>query len=918
MFMKIPRFLKIFLITLISLLILLLSSALVIVYFYEEEVKQLLVGEINKQLNTPVAVKGIELSLIKKFPNASLEFTDVSAASVQPADSLEDEERFTEKLFEAHKLFLQFNILDIFHKKYRIKKIEIEGVKLNLLITKKGSDNFHFWKTSGDTTATNFKLSLENIEVHDADVVFKNDLDNQIYSFVIKESELSGNFSESNYLLDTKGEYFVSDIAINGTSYLKRKSLLLEGSMEVSHNSRFEFKNVELLLNELAFNLSGNFIRNSGKNNAMDLSITGKNLDVKTFISLLPDSYRKKLNTYSSSGLFYFETRINGEIGEHIGPKISAQFGVKSGEITEENSKLNLEKINLTGTYSNGKSRSSAGSELSIANFSAWLGSGKVLGNFSIKNFENPYLTIVAEAQLNLSQVKQFLKLDTLEKFNGALTLDLDFSGNTSHIAHFSGADFAKTKTQGTLTLEQGSIKFIGAKQSFENLNASLLFNNNDVVVNECNGKIEDSDFALKGFFRNALAATFNSEEKLFIDASLTSRKINLNQILADDEASTKNKKAFELKFSDRINVNLNVEVRELVFKRFEASDISGTVKLQDKKLALSPITFSTMDGTVLANGVIDGTSDVDFKAICDADLRNITISKLFYEFENFGGTTLTDKNLKGKASASVQFSGNFTSELQSKTESIVSRFDLTIENGELLNFEPLKKLSRFISLTELNDIRFASLKNSIEIKNRKINVPKMEINSSAMNLSVAGTHTFDNVVDYHFKLLLNELLGKKARKAKKENEEFGTVEDDGLGKTAIYISMIGPLENPKISYDKSGLKMQMKQNVATETQNLKSILRNEFGWFKKDSTLKAAPQKKQNARFETEWEESDKSTKEISNPEKQLPKVKAASNADDEKTKVKVLDNLFKKTEEKPKKKKAKEEKTENSDDFN
>lgn len=129
---------------------------------------------------------------------------------------------------------------------------------------------------------------------------------------------------------------------------------------------------------------------------------------------------------------------------------------------------------------------------------------------------------------------------------------------------------------------------------------------------------------------------------------------------------------------------------------------------------------------------------------------------------------------------------------------------------------------------------------------------------------------------------------------------------------------MSGPLDNPKIAYDRSGLKLQMKQNVASETQNLKSILKGEFGWFKKDSTLHSQPTKKQPTKFETEWEENDKSSTRNNNTEKLLPKVKSESAPLDEKKKIKVLDNIFKKDEEKQKKKKEKKEKSENSDDFN
>ena len=227
-----------------------------------------------------------------------------------------------------------------------------------------------------------------------------------------------------------------------------------------------------------------------------------------------------------------------------------------------------------------------------------------------------------------------------------------------------------------------------------------------------------------------------------------------------------------------------------------------------------------------------------------------------------------------------------------------------------------MRKLSKFIAVSELNDIRFASLKNRIEIKNRKITIPKMEINSTALNLSVSGAHTFDNIMDYHFKLLLGDLLSKKARKAKPENEEFGTIEPDGLGKTAIYISMSGSVDNPRIAYDRSGLKMQMKQNVTNETQNLKSILKGEFGWFKNDSTVKVQTKKTTKTNFDVEWDEADKkSDKKTEANESQLPKVKSDNAPKEEKPKIKVLDKLLHKEESKPKKKKEKEE---NSDDFN
>ena len=103
--MKLSKIFKAALAGLLTLLILILGAALLIANFYEDEVKQVLVGQLNKRLATPVSVKNIELSLIKKFPNASLVFTDVVVESVNKADSLSAEKLFKEPLFEAHSIF---------------------------------------------------------------------------------------------------------------------------------------------------------------------------------------------------------------------------------------------------------------------------------------------------------------------------------------------------------------------------------------------------------------------------------------------------------------------------------------------------------------------------------------------------------------------------------------------------------------------------------------------------------------------------------------------------------------------------------------------------------------------------------------------------------------------------------------------
>lgn len=169
----------------------------------------------------------------------------------------------------------------------------------------------------------------------------------------------------------------------------------------------------------------------------------------------------------------------------------------------------------------------------------------------------------------------------------------------------------------------------------------------------------------------------------------------------------------------------------------------------------------------------------------------------------------------------------------------IYMKSDLTIENGELNNFEPMLALSKYLKGADLRKITFSTLKNQIEIKNQTIYIPSMHIQSNAIDLTASGTHTFNNYIDYKLQLLLSDLIGKKVRE---QHTEFGNIEDDGLGKMKLFLSMKGPMSNPKITYDRKGVEDKIKNDVKLEKQNLKVILKEEFKWFKKDSVKHEKP----------------------------------------------------------------------------
>jgi hypothetical protein len=90
-------------------------------------------------------------------------------------------------------------------------------------------------------------------------------------------------------------------------------------------------------------------------------------------------------------------------------------------------------------------------------------------------------------------------------------------------------------------------------------------------------------------------------------------------------------------------------------------------------------------------------------------------------------------------------------------------------------------------------------------------------------------------------------------------NTEFGTIEDDGLGRTKMFLTVQGPVSDPKIKYDKKGVEEKIVEDVKKEKENLKTLLNKEFGWFKKDTTSKSKemdPPKKKKEELQIERDE--------------------------------------------------------------
>ena len=123
-----------YLIVFLSLIVFLLLGLMVVATkMYNDQLKEIALNQINNQLNSPVLVDEVSLSVFSHFPLVS-----ISIENIYLKDPLNNKDT----LFYSPRFDMSFNALDLIKRKYVIRKLELNEGFCHLHILKNGSKNF--------------------------------------------------------------------------------------------------------------------------------------------------------------------------------------------------------------------------------------------------------------------------------------------------------------------------------------------------------------------------------------------------------------------------------------------------------------------------------------------------------------------------------------------------------------------------------------------------------------------------------------------------------------------------------------------------------------------------------------------------------------------------------------------------------
>lgn len=804
-----------------ALLVLFVGALAVVATLYEDEVKARLLGLLNAQLATPVQVEHIDLTLLRRFPKASLHLHGVFVREVRPDSAAAD------SLLYAEDLFLDFNLSELLTGTYGIRRIHGEGVRAFIAHDAQGRPNYRIWRS--DSTATG-RLPLQKLTLDDLWVRYRH---GGSATEVIGASDriaLRGTLGDGPNTLRTEGHVHLIDWHQGPARILAdRQAEVLLTMTFGDADGAFRITNGEV--NSGGVRLTSTLaVVPEADGLFLDLRAAGDQCDLERLLALLPVEVTRPLRPYGLKGEADVVARYAGTIGGRTPPALAVQLAVRDGRFREQASGATFDQVHgwadlaLTGDGTL--------AELKVRELRARSAGGALTGHLHLRGGAKAHVDAGLKADMDLGELLRFVRLDSLQHAEGRLRADLTARGPLPRLAGLKARDLGALTIGGTAALRGASIGLRGVGLAITAVDADLALHGPDARVQRLTATVQGDRLDLSGTLHGLVPYLLLDGQRLAITATGSAARIDLARWVTGGGHGPAH-----LALPAALALDLDVRVDELVYDAFTATGITGRVVLADRVLRAEPVRFTTAGGTVGGAIALDGRSTAAYPLAVRASLGGIDVHRLFAEFKDFGQDFIGQRHLQGTCRAEVRFDAPLRPDLHFDLDRLTCTADVVVEQGVLKGHAPLMEVATYVKRNKLAglmldadqlarrlaEVRFARLENRIEIRDRQVRIPLMEVKSSALDIELSGVHGFDDRIDHR----LNFRLGDLVRGAPPQ-DEFGPVVDDGTG-PRLFLRMQGLASDPSFSTDPEMAAARRGRQWQQEKQELKALFRKDL-----------------------------------------------------------------------------------------
>ncbi|MDB4161712.1 AsmA-like C-terminal region-containing protein [Bacteroidia bacterium] len=781
-----------------------------IVFYFHQNIKPILISEMNNTLAVEVAVEEITISGLRDFPNLGIKLAKVSVDESTPY--------YQEKLLVADELNLFVDVWKLYKGEYVIDKVVLRGGKLRIAdLNYRTNYDITKPRTDGGTIVS---FEIKDLKLVNCDVLYEHRPSKFKCNTYTPLSTIALKYIEKASNLSIVAELNKTDVVSGGEKYIVGKDLKINTEIAINPDEQIvTIAPSDLQIQEVKLKAEGT--ANYSETSAVDIQFSNTNTTAQSLFSILPAHFVSSLDNIDLNGDVVINGFFKGKTYGTNYPALGFDYALKKAIVGVKGQDLKLSGVDATGDLTIPSLGNLRGAKATCKLQSAATKNTTIIGNIEVANFEKPTIkwdgTAMLEAAfiLGLIDSSAFDAKSGVASIDGKLTLTYDIQ---------KGATVPNSlRYAGTILLENLSGTLKDPKIDVKNIDLNVSADNQKMVVKSAHFSYNNTTGTLKGYIEDYISL-LNEKSNAELVGQLAVDNLTVNELYSAAAVKTSNSPMVSGDLLP-IKLTLMTTLTNFRFNDFIANKMQGQLLSNRISIRMPKCEIDALGGNTIANIAIKKWGENHLVDI-NSDLKKINITELFKQFNNFEQSEITDKNLKGTLNGNIIAKIILDKNYEPILPKLYAKVNVVIDNGALLDYKPLAELSAFAKIDDLKNVKFKSLKNTIEIFDQTIFIPRMRIENNALNLEIEGTHTFDNYMQYSMSLSVAELLATKAnwiaRKAEKRVEKN---KDGGL---TAYIVMEGTPDKLKIRYDRSTVKKNVKEEAKKEKKKFIQALKGE------------------------------------------------------------------------------------------
>ncbi len=837
--MALSRKAKIWLIILSIPVVLLIGAAVGLkLYFTNERLKAFIVPKIEEATERKVSISNISLSV---FPTLAVEIDSLS---------ISNKRGFSDKPFIAlDKLVLDVRLAPLFKGNLEITTVVIERPWMLFEVNEEGVTNYSEKKTEskgsgktlgsgGDaemkTGAQGYGLLLSNLQIVDGSIEYIDrkgnsatrisGLNQAIRMEVAAASgelhiETDGTIEKLSYGSVTTP--LISDLRIKSTTALLYQ---VDKDLLTIQKGTATVQDIGLEVSGTVASLTGVLV--------MDMVIGSDKVNIADLFSLAPKEYMKKADGLKGTGTAQIKIIIKGPLTDSTNPDMFGNISATNATLQYAQLPKPITNVNIVSDFT----RTMKKQEFRMQKFSATLGSNPISGSLTVLNFDDPSLTMVVNASLNLAEVKQYYPLETGTDLTGMLKANVNIAGKV--------ANPQAMKASGTMEFQNVTMKSATSKNPIQNLQGAITFNNQILEAKKLSMTLGKSDLSLAFWLKNYLSMMSDdkSAPKPIANLTLNSNHLYTADIMGEPKqeagegkpasATTADPAMKEAKAAKPqqsgvplpdVDMDVSATIGTLTMEKFELSNVRGTMRISNGIITMQNLSCNTFDGSIITKGTLNLQQPDRPTFDMAMDMNGLDGHAMLPNFTSFG------KRLFGKLTMNTTMKGTLDDTLGIVPQSLSGQGRVQVENGKLTGVKVNKAVGELLKLPDLEVINFKDWANSFTISDGRFHIKDLKIAALDADYIVNGSQGLDGSLDYSMALLLPEKTSAKVNVPGFAGQAVNLFKDES-GRVKLDFTVTGTSDNPKVALDTKAVQKKVedlaKQRIEGETKKLQGDLK--------------------------------------------------------------------------------------------